>query len=203
MTDNEIIKALECCVKSKTVKDCKENGCPASGKEGCYYACATESNDFIDAMLTDALDLINRQKERDKKNERIIELADKTIKTQSAEIERLQHILLNFMNETEEWERKYGVDTENIPQIAILSSVEKNVMKRIKFKVTQEITKKIHTEIKNAIENNYKVKREHQDNRNIINDEFVMYVDGKIHALCGIDDYVDNLLKEMVGDDNA
>lgn len=37
-----------------------------------------------------ALEEINRLNERDKKNERIIELADKTIKAQSAEIERLR-----------------------------------------------------------------------------------------------------------------
>lgn len=164
MNDNNIIKALECCVYGQAV--CKN----------CHY---NYSDDCQRTMMIDVLDLNNRQK---------------------AEIERLQHILLNFMNEAEEWERKYGVDIENIPQIAILSTIEKSVIERIKSKATQEIAKTIHTEIENAIENNYAVKRNYQDKQHIINDEFVMYVDGKIHALSGIDDFIDKGLKEMVGD---
>jgi hypothetical protein len=58
--ENEIIERLEALVK---------NGFP---------------------FCADALNLINHLKELDKKNENIIRLADKTIKSQSAEIERLK-----------------------------------------------------------------------------------------------------------------
>ena len=74
MTDNEIIKALECCA---VMYDCPD--CPFE------CDCGNMGN-----LSTAAIDLINRLNERDKKNERIIELSDKTIKTQSAEIDFLR-----------------------------------------------------------------------------------------------------------------
>lgn len=65
MTDNEIIRALECC------------------KAALMY-------DEEQSLYGLALDLINRQKAEIEKNENIIRIADKTIATQQAEIERLE-----------------------------------------------------------------------------------------------------------------
>ena len=70
MTDNEIIKALECCIKNT----CSE--CPFY-KNWSTHRCGELRN------LT--LDLIKQLKERDKKNENIIRYADKTIEKQQAE----------------------------------------------------------------------------------------------------------------------
>ncbi len=53
MTDNEIIKALECCKYSVHNKDCGH--CP-------YVECETQIG-CVGELLTDTLDLINRQKE--------------------------------------------------------------------------------------------------------------------------------------------
>ena len=50
MTDNEIIKALECCVKGLECKNC-----PANPHKGNYGYCTS-------LLLKAALDLINRQK---------------------------------------------------------------------------------------------------------------------------------------------
>lgn len=178
MTDEQIIKAVNYCADIEKNEDCEK--CPI--KEVCHNE--------AERLIVKVADLLNRQKAE---NSELVGKIDKL----EVEIERLQHILLNFMNEAEKWERKYGVDIENIPQIAILSTVEKRVMKRIKTKATQEIAKTIDNEIKNAIENNLTVKRDYQDKENIINDEFVMYCDGKLHALYGINDFIDNLVKEM------
>ena len=52
MTDNEIVKALECCIDCYP-EDCRE--CP-------YVECTTRKG-CADEMITDALALINRQKE--------------------------------------------------------------------------------------------------------------------------------------------
>ena len=52
MTDNEIIKALECCNVCSSPEYCGE--CP-------YVECTTVKG-CVGEMLTDALDLINRQK---------------------------------------------------------------------------------------------------------------------------------------------
>ena len=65
MTDNEIIKALKCCVKAQTLGDCRKLRCPASTLYGCQFYLRTD-NDYENAMYTeimkDALDLINHQK---------------------------------------------------------------------------------------------------------------------------------------------
>lgn len=68
MTDNEIIKALECC------RDCKCKECPCYNKE-------TDGCKEIDEQ--DILDLINRQK-------KTIEIADKMVESLKAEVKRLQ-----------------------------------------------------------------------------------------------------------------
>lgn len=48
MTDNEIIKALECCVKTEFISDCAK--------------CEMFAFDCKDILIENALDLINRQK---------------------------------------------------------------------------------------------------------------------------------------------
>ena len=66
MTDNEVVKDLEEMAGYKSLN--------VGTKE----------------VLHRAIDLINRQKALGKKNENTIRLAEKTIKTQGAEIERLK-----------------------------------------------------------------------------------------------------------------
>ena len=56
MTDNEIIKALECCKSSNELTACRK--CPALKDNICGDCSAKISNGIMDAML----DLINRQK---------------------------------------------------------------------------------------------------------------------------------------------
>ena len=65
MTDNEIIKALECCVWVRSLSDCLKSGCPARKREGCSYFLRTDDDFegiiFVE-LIKDAIDLINRQK---------------------------------------------------------------------------------------------------------------------------------------------
>ena len=53
MTDNEIIKALECCKEAKLQKDCLDLKCPLSTEYGCNFE--------QEELRNKALDLINRQ----------------------------------------------------------------------------------------------------------------------------------------------
>lgn len=67
MTDNDIIKALECCEKAKTRDDCKKLGCPACEEKGygCVYFNRTDEEDewaCFAEIGKDLVDLINRQK---------------------------------------------------------------------------------------------------------------------------------------------
>jgi hypothetical protein len=70
MSDNEIVKALECCGKSS----CK--GCPYLNKFPC--------NEFFPK---DALDLINRQKAEMERLNELLEIRHKVFETKCEELE--------------------------------------------------------------------------------------------------------------------
>ena len=91
MTDNEIIKALECCKKAKIKADCEELGCPMFQKGWCAYLlhCDLDSDTtdvLLEGLTTDALDLINRQK---------------------AEIEMLREINSLLTEAGQSWQKRY------------------------------------------------------------------------------------------------
>lgn len=91
-TDEEVIKALECCIKSDSVSACM-SGCPLY--EANYCPCIDDAN----ALTTYALDLINRQKAEiaaltsavDNSTKEFLKLHD-TYQDQKAEIERFADI---------------------------------------------------------------------------------------------------------------
>jgi hypothetical protein len=64
MTEAEIIKAMECCIKAEAWGDCKRLGCPALTKQGCRFYLRTDDdyeNTIYIEILKDALDLLNRK----------------------------------------------------------------------------------------------------------------------------------------------
>ena len=79
-----------------------------------------------------------------------------------------------------------------------------DVAKRtIKAEAYKECIEKVKEEINEALINNYKVRSERAQSIPIYTkDEFWNYCAGKIDCLRGLDDYLDNLLKELVGDKN-
>ena len=78
MTDNEIIKALQCCI------DCKCKECP------CYKSIDGEMH-CTEIDEEEIVRLINRLQAENEENENIIRLADKAIETANAEIERMKN----------------------------------------------------------------------------------------------------------------
>ena len=84
-TDEEIIKALECCANYE--KQCI--GCPIR----------SECNPNV--LEKYALDLVTRQKAIIEKSEKVEHFADKTIETANAEIERLEKELMKCKLEKE------------------------------------------------------------------------------------------------------
>ena len=66
MTDEQNIKALECCVRSTSRNDCEKLHCPACKEFGCYYMDISDRDDSYEALVEGlgktALVLINRQK---------------------------------------------------------------------------------------------------------------------------------------------
>lgn len=79
MTDNEIIKALECCSKAHGVRDCISLKCPLFDKERHLFLCIHDDTDLFGISL----DLINRQKaEIERLREETAELIDDRYATQ-------------------------------------------------------------------------------------------------------------------------
>lgn len=75
-------------------------------------------------------------------------------------------------------------------------------IKEIKAKAYKEFAQQIKQEIKEAYDNNAEVLKEHfEKHKGDFNDAFVEMVEGKINTLLGLSDFIDNLLKEMVGED--
>ena len=72
MTDNEIIKALECCSTGKTYADCEKNGCPLylGITMGCKYT------DKENQLYSDALGIINRQQAEIERLKKLLAEAD-------------------------------------------------------------------------------------------------------------------------------
>lgn len=63
-----------------------------------------------------------------------------------------------------------------------------------------DLANKIHEEIHRALENNYDVRAKRMARPSFeMNDEFTSYCDGKIAALRGIDDFIE----ELMGDDDG
>ena len=82
MTDNEIIKALECCEEADTTDECKFMKCPNWKHNGCKYVTDNEEYQYAPMMAInkgickDALDLINRQKAEIERLERHTKMHD-------------------------------------------------------------------------------------------------------------------------------
>ena len=100
MTDNEIIKVLECCGKEYSCEKCALNTW-LDKKRDCIGAILVNALDLINRLQDEKQALINGQETLQKhltdkqgqieKFEKIEHFATKTIDTQHAEIERLKH----------------------------------------------------------------------------------------------------------------
>jgi uncharacterized protein YehS (DUF1456 family) len=77
---------------------------------------------------------------------------------------------------------------------------QQEIIDEVKSEVAKEILADIHQEIKEALESNYKARKERNEDRcwSRINDDFINTVNGKIAALRGIEDFVTELEKEFV-----
>ncbi len=94
LTDNEIVKALECCL-ANTNDNCSV----------CHFSGSNQS--CIDVLIQYALDLINRLQARVEKCEKVEYFADKTIATLQAENEKLKENLnIELENFATEYDNK-------------------------------------------------------------------------------------------------
>lgn len=75
-------------------------------------------------------------------------------------------------------------------------------VEQIKAEAYKEFAREVTEEIKKAYDNNSGVLREHlEKHKEKPNFEFVSAIQGKMNTLLGLDDFIDTLLKEMVGEE--
>ena len=76
MEKQQIVKALECCVKTQSICDCEEMGCPALTKQGCQFYLRTDEDYegviFVE-LIKEAISLIRDQEKRIEELENICE----------------------------------------------------------------------------------------------------------------------------------
>lgn len=85
ITNEMIVKALECCIESTSRNDCEDLECPACEECGCYFM-NRSTEDYPESLIQeigkDALDLIKRINE---------------------EKERLESVLMAVMHSVDKW----------------------------------------------------------------------------------------------------
>jgi DNA repair exonuclease SbcCD ATPase subunit len=179
MTDKEIIRALECCCDAELKSDCIKLKCPFFDYE--IHNCKNEDENV---MYRFALALINRQQAEVEKlellNASLTDSCDgyiKAVNTYRAEIERL---------------------TSNIEAMA---QSMPTMAKADRAEAVKEFAERLHAEIVEALQNNYEVRGQRMAKLGVgETDQFVAQCTGKIYALRGIDDFVEETYKEMVGE---
>ena len=108
MTDNEIIKALECCVSSKHI---------------CHHTCPMlENEECLSSLRKNALDLINRQKAE-------IERFDRTVKEYAYLYDK--HINTPFNHIKAEAVKEFALELKRIPRIAVYKNEIDNLLKEM------------------------------------------------------------------------
>lgn len=75
-------------------------------------------------------------------------------------------------------------------------------IKTAKAEAVREFAEKINEEIEQALKNNYERKREHMEKTQHY-DDFSIYCNGKIDCLRGLQEFTNNLVKEMAGDSDG
>lgn len=181
LTDEEIKKALECCSKAEIYADCEKMKCPLflGLSRGCKYV------DNENQLYSDALDLFTRQQaenENLKVENQSLRTAGNSLKMHyeeaQTEVERLQNILICFMDALGKVRKVDDID--EISLIPLMSELNKQYRAELKAEAYKEFAERV----KEFMHNKFKTLDEYEF-------EYITERD------------IDNLLKEIEGDDNA
>lgn len=136
--------------------------------------------------------------------------ADGTDESSAELYEALQTVFALINRQQEEIERLNSVNDEKFRQWDMLAEMTKQhyadlyeeARDTLKVEAYKEFAKEVKEEIKKAYNNNSEVLKEHLEKyKDNFNSEFVATVNGKMISLLGLGDFIDNLLKEMTGDE--
>ena len=201
MTDNEIIKALECCT-DESYENCNE----------CPYSTDTLSCERL-KLLEDSLELINRQKAEIDSAKAEIEICAEVIERQDAEIKRVKErpkckwgtcncsqitakVALDLINrQKEEIEALYRINAKSEKEIY---EIRKELLSKENL---EESFKRSVRDFDKRLEKTVKLERvyAYKEFAGIIKDK---WLDNRYDSPdVDFDDFIDNLLKEMVGEE--
>ena len=201
LTDNEIIKALECCVKSTSGNDCEKLHCPACKEFGCYYMDISDRDDSYEALVEgmgkDALDLIKRKDKVNKLSAKEIVDLKMKVEQQRAEIERLT----NKLEQREEMMANLGVE------LTAMCSAANSY--KLQYEKTQVVVERLENSLAIAKK---ELKRYTKSKQEVVNNvikkfwkKIKKYCKREICFFTPDDErefikWGDNLVKEMVGE---
>ena len=171
MTDNEIIKALECCIN-------EDNDFMVCGNKGCaFMECKMgKDRECQYYMMKSVLDLINRQKAEIERLQERDETAEKIIREQGSPILYLQDEVSRLNDRLEHW-----LDESNNKTIEIVKLHHK--IQGAKAEAIKEVVEQLEAEV----ESSDKYIREYENN-----EQQRCFNKGLREAL--------RVVKEMVGD---
>lgn len=137
MTDNEIIKALECCTGSQApslfFQGCKD--CPLREVDRCGYI-----------IQEQALALINYQKECIEKLETIKSIALRTVSTQKAVIEMLNIEISAIRGAANSYKMHYLISMVSLKPCSIKSKAfSLGIRKKSRYENARRIEKRLRT----------------------------------------------------------
>lgn len=114
--------------------------------------------------------------------------------------EALKSYALDLINRYKAENKRLNKKVEELSEV--LSDTIRIRYEEAKAEAYKEFAKKIKEEIENAYNNNSKVVYEHiSKHAECPNYEFIATVQGKMNTLYGLSDFIDNLLKEMIGEE--
>lgn len=192
MTDNEIINNIIWCIDPK-------NACA-----DCPYYELRKSLDCVSSLFRDTLNLINRQKAEIEEYKEANKRWSDALNNANEENSELQRKIVSCNSDILN-EYKARIQVDELVVCADSLGDWMDFVKKTEAEAIKEFVDKVHTEIHQALESNYKARQERMEKYINANgtDEFIQYCEGKIAALRGIDDFVDETYKEMVGDNDA
>lgn len=159
-----------------------------------------KANDILDKF-----DFFNQKAGRELWNEKTAAVQDEDVRDREKDIKFLKDFINRQKSEIERLKEcpkcVYEYDGE-ITEYCVQGPCSNfKTVEQIKAEAYKEFAKEVKEEIKEAYNNNSSVMREHlEKHKEKPNFEFVTAVQGKINTLLGLDDFIDNLLKEMVGE---
>jgi len=107
---------------------------------------------------------------------------------------RARHLIYRLQAENERLQN--CIDEQDIEISRLYKRIDET-----KAEAYKECIEKVKGEIAEALESNYQARAEKIDKHNVGDKtDFISYCGGKIDCLRGLDDFLNNLLKELVGD---